>query len=89
MKKGIKKIGFEFEGVRHNGYGKYDALMYGLYGANLAKLAQAAYDQGGMDLLRLLDAKRARLDADLAWVHAMADWQVSGADLKFAAGEIK
>jgi cobalt-zinc-cadmium efflux system outer membrane protein len=57
--------------------------------ANLAQLAQAAYDQGGMDLLRLLDAKKARLDADLAWVHAMADWQVSAADLKFAGGEIK
>jgi RimJ/RimL family protein N-acetyltransferase len=42
MKKGIKKIGFEFEGVRHNAYGKYDALMYGLYGANLAKLAGQA-----------------------------------------------
>ncbi len=39
MTRGIHKIGFVFEGVRHNGYGDQDALMYGLYGKNLARLA--------------------------------------------------
>ncbi len=42
MKRGIHKVGFEFEGVRKCGYGDQDALMYGLYGKNLAKLAGKA-----------------------------------------------
>ena len=33
------KLGFVFEGIRHNGYGNQDALMYGLFGKNLARLA--------------------------------------------------
>jgi hypothetical protein len=37
--RGIKGIGFAFEGVRHCGYGDQDALMYGLYGKKLARLA--------------------------------------------------
>jgi RimJ/RimL family protein N-acetyltransferase len=36
--KKIKKLGFEYEGVRHFGYGDHDAIMYGLYGKNLARL---------------------------------------------------
>ena len=40
MTKSIKKIGFEFEGIRKHGYGQYDAVMFGLYGEKLAKLAQ-------------------------------------------------
>lgn len=39
MTRGIKKIGFEFEGICHNAYGETDAIMYGLYGKNLARLA--------------------------------------------------
>lgn len=39
MTRGIKKIGFEYEGIRRCGYGSQDAVMYGLYGKNLAKLA--------------------------------------------------
>lgn len=58
-------------------------------GANLAQIAQSAYQQGGTDLVRLLDARRSQLDADLVWVHAMADLQQSAAALSFAAGEIK
>jgi outer membrane protein TolC len=59
------------------------------HAASLAQIAQAAYAQGGTDLLRLLDARRAQLDADLAWVHAMADWQQSAAAVAFAGGRIK
>lgn len=59
------------------------------HAANISQIAQAAYNQGGTDLLRLLDAKRAQLDAEIAWVHAMADWQQCLATLKFAGGEIK
>lgn len=39
MTRGIHKLGWIFEGVRHNGYGDIDAVMYGLYGRNLARLA--------------------------------------------------
>lgn len=42
MTRGIKKIGFEYEGIRKCGYGDQDAVMYGLYGKNLAKLAGKA-----------------------------------------------
>ena len=59
------------------------------HAASVAQLAQAAYTQGGTDLLRLLDARRAQLDADLAWVRAMADWQRSAAAVKFAGGQVK
>lgn len=40
--RGIKKIGFEYEGIRKCGYGDRDAVMYGLYGKNLARLAGKA-----------------------------------------------
>lgn len=39
MTRGIGKIGFQFEGIRHNAYGDHDAVMFGLYGKNLARLA--------------------------------------------------
>lgn len=42
MTRGIRKVGFEFEGVRKCGYGEQDAIMYGLYGKNLARLAGKA-----------------------------------------------
>lgn len=37
--RGIKGIGFEFEGIRRCGYGDQDAVMYGIYGKKLARLA--------------------------------------------------
>lgn len=42
MTRGIKKIGFEYEGIRHCGYGDQDAVMYGLYGEKLARLSGKA-----------------------------------------------
>ena len=39
MTRGVKKIGFEYEGISHHGYGDQDAVMFGLYGKNLARLA--------------------------------------------------
>lgn len=38
MTKGVKKIGFEYEGIIHVGP-KQDEVLYGLYGRNLARLA--------------------------------------------------
>lgn len=39
MTRKIKKLGFQYEGIRKCGYGEYDAVMYGLYGHNLMRLA--------------------------------------------------
>ena len=39
MTRGITKLGFQYEGIKHNGYGEYDAVMYGLYGKKLMRLA--------------------------------------------------
>lgn len=42
LRKKIHKLGFQFEGVRKYGYGDQDALMYGLFGKALARLAGKA-----------------------------------------------
>lgn len=39
MTRGVRKIGFEYEGIAHCGNGTEDVVMYGLYGKNLARLA--------------------------------------------------
>jgi cobalt-zinc-cadmium efflux system outer membrane protein len=52
----------------------------------IAAIAQAAYQQGGIDLLRLLDAERARLDAESAWVNGMVAFQQSVVNLERAQG---
>jgi RimJ/RimL family protein N-acetyltransferase len=39
LKKSIHKIGFVYEGIRHRAFGEEDAVMYGLFGENLARLA--------------------------------------------------
>jgi outer membrane protein TolC len=53
---------------------------------NISSIAQAAYTQGGGDLLRLLDAQRAQLDAQLAWVEGMVEYQESVVNLESAEG---
>jgi len=52
----------------------------------IAGIANAAYAEGGTDLLRLLDAERARLDADLAWTRGMIEYQQSAVRLAAAEG---
>jgi outer membrane protein, heavy metal efflux system len=56
------------------------------HGATISNIAQQAYQQGGTDLLRLLDAQRARLDAELAWVRGMVQYQQSVVSLQAAEG---
>ena len=56
------------------------------HAANISDIAAAAYAVGGTDLLRLLDAERARLDAELAWVRGMVDYRQSIAKLEAAEG---
>jgi outer membrane protein TolC len=52
----------------------------------ISNIAQAAYQQGGIELLRLLDAERSRLDAESAWVDGMVAFQQSVVNLEAAAG---
>ena len=52
----------------------------------ISGIAQAAYQQGGLDLLRLLDAERSRLDAEMAWVEGMVTFQHSLVNLEAAQG---
>jgi outer membrane protein TolC len=46
----------------------------------------ALQEYGGTDLLRLLDAQRARLDAELAYVQGMVAYQQSIVNLQAAEG---
>jgi outer membrane protein, heavy metal efflux system len=54
----------------------------------ISEIAQAAYAQGGTDLLRLLDAERAQLDAELAYVQGMTQYQQSVSNLQAAEGVV-
>ena len=56
------------------------------HAATIAEIAVAAYAEGGTDLLRLLDAERARLDAELAWARGMVDYRQSIVRLEAAEG---
>jgi len=56
------------------------------HAGNIASLAQSVYVQTGGDLLRLLDAQRSRLEAELAWVEGMVDYQQSIVNLEAAEG---
>ena len=52
----------------------------------ISEIAQAAYARGGTDLLRLLDAERAQIDAELAYVQGMTEYQQSISNLQTAEG---
>jgi outer membrane protein TolC len=56
------------------------------HAAEIAFIAAAAYAEGGTDLLRLLDAERSRLDAELAWTRGMVDYRQSIDRLEVAEG---
>lgn len=57
-----------------------------VHALTIAQIASAAYEQGGVDLLRFLDAERARLDAELAWARGMIDYRQSMVRLEAAEG---
>jgi outer membrane protein TolC len=59
------------------------------HAANISSIAQAVYIQAGGDLLRLLDAQRSRLDAELAWVEGMVEYQQSLVNLEAAEGVVR
>jgi cobalt-zinc-cadmium efflux system outer membrane protein len=52
------------------------------------RMTEEGYRDGRVDLLRLLDAQRARLDSRLAEVQAEATWQRALAEIERAAGVV-
>jgi cobalt-zinc-cadmium efflux system outer membrane protein len=56
------------------------------HAGTISEIAQAAYAKGGTELLRLLDAERAQLDAELAYVQGMTEYQQSISNLQAAEG---
>jgi cobalt-zinc-cadmium efflux system outer membrane protein len=55
----------------------------------IARISSAAYREGGADLLRLLDAERARIDADLLYYRALTDFHLSVIELQSALGLLR
>jgi cobalt-zinc-cadmium efflux system outer membrane protein len=53
---------------------------------NIARISAAAYAEGGTDLLRLLDAERARLEADITYTRGMIEYRQSIVRLEAAEG---
>jgi len=51
-----------------------------------SRIAQAAYREGGADLLRLLDAERVRLESQLLLVQALTEFRLSEAAVETAMG---
>jgi cobalt-zinc-cadmium efflux system outer membrane protein len=52
----------------------------------IARVANAAYREGAVDLLRLLDAERVRLETLTQWYHAMTEYQISVTTLQIVTG---
>lgn len=52
----------------------------------VSDITRAAYQEGGMDLLRLLDAERVRVDAEVAWAQALESYHQSVVSLEYAEG---
>lgn len=55
----------------------------------IARISNAAYREGGTDLLRLLDAERNRIDADLLYYRALTDFHVAAVELRSALGLLR
>lgn len=51
----------------------------------ISDISRAAYREGGLDFLRLLDAERVRIDAQLSYVRALQDVHLSVVELDYAA----
>ncbi len=49
-------------------------------------ITRAAYNQGGLDLVRLLDAERVRIEAEVSWVEALESYHQSVVALEYAEG---
>lgn len=52
-----------------------------------ARIAQVAFREGGVDVLRLLDAERTRIETQLLYTRSLAGFQQSAVALEVAAGK--
>lgn len=52
----------------------------------ISDISRAAYKEGGLDLVRLLDAERVRIDAEVSWVQALENYHQSVVSLEYAEG---
>jgi len=52
----------------------------------ISDISRSAYREEGLDLLRLLDAERFRVEAQLAWLRALTDYHKSVVNLERAEG---
>jgi cobalt-zinc-cadmium efflux system outer membrane protein len=53
---------------------------------DIANISRAGYREGGIDLLRLLDAEKLRVDTQSAWVEALGNYHQSVVSLEYAEG---
>lgn len=58
----------------------------GAHAAETHRIAQAAYREGGADILRLLDAERVRLETELLLVQAVTEFRLSESAVESAMG---
>jgi cobalt-zinc-cadmium efflux system outer membrane protein len=54
-----------------------------------AAIALAAYQEGGIDLLRLLDSQRVRIESEILYVTSLSEYQRSVANLEAAMGALR
>ena len=52
----------------------------------ISDISRAAYKEGGLDLVRLLDAERVRIDAEVSWAQALENYHQSVVSLEYAEG---
>jgi outer membrane protein, heavy metal efflux system len=52
----------------------------------IARISRAAYQEGGMELLRLLDAEELRVQTQTAWAEALGNYHQSVISLNYTAG---
>jgi outer membrane protein, heavy metal efflux system len=52
----------------------------------ISDISRAAYREGGLDLVRLLDAERLRIEAEISRVAALARYHLSVVALEYAEG---
>jgi cobalt-zinc-cadmium efflux system outer membrane protein len=54
---------------------------------DVARIANAAYREGGVDLLRFLDAERVRIQTEVLYFRSLAELQQSIVNLKLSQGD--
>jgi outer membrane protein, heavy metal efflux system len=52
----------------------------------ISDITRAAYNEGGLDLVRLLDAERVRIEAEVSWAEALESYHQSVVALEYAEG---